>query len=229
MSFSSQSEKSCEKNISEYYEKLGNLEKISTIDTDLLDTITNQDIMKLHPLLSSYKMMDAGDETTTWDNYQYKVEPYYNNIDKSQSIYFYNKNEPYYELTNFFRSSIVIDNEEYPTVEHFYQSQKFPNNSEFQLRIKSMDRPSKAREIVYTPEFSNDFDNEWWSTVKDSVMLTGLRAKFGQNETLRKLLLDTKSKILIENSPCDNYWGCGSNHDGLNKLGKLLMQVRNEL
>ena len=74
MSSSNQIEKSCEKNISEYYEKLGKLEKISTIDSKILDRLKDTDIRKFHPLLSSYESMSAGDETTNWDNYQYKSQ-----------------------------------------------------------------------------------------------------------------------------------------------------------
>ena len=64
--------KSYEENISGYYEKLGKLEKISTIDSKVLDRLKDTYIRKFHPLLSSYESMSAGDETTNWDNYKYK-------------------------------------------------------------------------------------------------------------------------------------------------------------
>jgi len=43
------------------------------------------------------------------------------------------------------------------------------------------------------------------------------------------MLLDTRPAYLIENSPSDKYWGCGRDGSGQNKLGVLLMQVRDEL
>lgn len=35
--------------------------------------------------------------------------------------------------------------------------------------------------------------------------------------------------VLTEDAPMDRYWGAGKDGGGLNKLGKLLMQVRGEL
>ena len=67
-----------------------------------------------------------------------------------------------------------------------------------------------------------------WEQVKDDIMLQIIRAKF-QDETLRKLLLATGEAELIEgNTWNDTYWGVCRN-TGLNKLGKILMQVRTEL
>ena len=59
-------------------------------------------------------------------------------------------------------------------------------------------------------------------------MLTGLRKKFADPE-LRNLLLATGDEELIEgNYWGDTYWGV-CNGVGQNKLGKLLMQVREEI
>ena len=51
-----------------------------------------------------------------------------------------------------------------------------------------------------------------------------LRAKFSDPD-LRLRLLDTKDSRLEEASPTDMYWG----YKGKNRLGVLLMQVREEL
>jgi len=64
-----------------------------------------------------------------------------------------------------------------------------------------------------------------WDDKKDEVMLTGIRAKFSQNPELKKKLLDSGDSKLHENSPSDMYWGV----KGKDKLGKILMNVRNEL
>ena len=74
MSSSNQSSKSYEENIAEYYEKLGKIEKISITDSKLLEHLKNTDVKRIHPLLSSYELMQSGDETTEWDNYQYKYD-----------------------------------------------------------------------------------------------------------------------------------------------------------
>lgn len=68
-----------------------------------------------------------------------------------------------------------------------------------------------------------------WDSVKDGVMYEAIRAKFSQNEDIRKELLNTGDAELIEDSPIDFYWGWGSDRSGKNRLGKLLMKLRTEL
>lgn len=67
-----------------------------------------------------------------------------------------------------------------------------------------------------------------WEDIKDDVMLEGLYRKFADDE-LAEWLLDTGDEELIEgNWWGDRYWGV-CNGVGQNKLGKLLMKVREEL
>ena len=44
-----------------------------------------------------------------------------------------------------------------------------------------------------------------------------------------KKLLDSGDRILIENSWRDDFWGWGPSKDGANHLGKLWMEVRDEV
>ncbi len=60
-------------------------------------------------------------------------------------------------------------------------------------------------------------------------MLEAVRAKFTQHPDLKELLLSTGDAMLEENAPKDEEWGIGSNGRGKNKLGKILMRVRQEL
>ena len=60
-------------------------------------------------------------------------------------------------------------------------------------------------------------------------MYKALLAKFTQHSYLRKLLLETKERDLIEHSPYDSYWGDGGDGTGKNRLGILLMRLRHEL
>jgi ribA/ribD-fused uncharacterized protein len=60
-------------------------------------------------------------------------------------------------------------------------------------------------------------------------MHDALQAKLTQHEELKKLLIETKDKILIEHTENDSYWGDGGDGTGKNKLGKLLMKVREAL
>ena len=68
-----------------------------------------------------------------------------------------------------------------------------------------------------------------WEEVKDEVMLQALRMKFSQNPEITRELLATGDAIIIEHTRNDDYWADGGDGSGKNKLGILLMQVREEL
>lgn len=62
--------------------------------------------------------------------------------------------------------------------------------------------------------------------------------KFSQNDRLKGILLGTGSREIVEASPNDKVWGIGFDSEnalenkemwGVNKLGKALMRVREQL
>ena len=85
----------------------------------------------------------------------------------------------------------------------------------------------EAFQLVRVPE-NYAQRREDWKEVKDSVMLKALRAKFGQHQDLQELLLSTGDATLIEHTENDVYWADGGDGSGKNKLGQLLMKVRQE-
>ena len=68
-----------------------------------------------------------------------------------------------------------------------------------------------------------------WDNLKDNVMYEVIKAKFTQHGELRVLLVETNDAIIIEHTENDNYWGDGGDGKGKNRLGKILMKVREEL
>ncbi|WP_324760213.1 NADAR family protein [Sphingobacterium thalpophilum] len=141
------------------------------------------------------------------------------------TIYFYKNDEPFGFLSNFSPHPILLDNEVWKTVEHYFQANKFLDNN-VARKIKELDSPMKAasegrnrRNIIRSD----------WEEIKEQVMLKALLAKFLQHPKLRKQLLMTDNNILVEHTANDNYWADGGDGTGRNRLGKLLMQVRDEL
>ena len=61
------------------------------------------------------------------------------------------------------------------------------------------------------------------------MMYVALYAKFTQHSDLKKRLLGTGDRPLVEHTERDRYWGDGGEGRGENHLGKLLMNLRNEL
>ena len=128
----------------------------------------------------------------------------------------------YFFLSNFSPSPFRVDYVLFPTMEHYFQANKADNQNDY-LHIAYAPTPGEAKRLGRKIQLRPD-----WEEIKDNVMLTGLRKKFADPE-LRSFLMSTGDEELIEG----NYWG--DTHWGVctgvgqNKLGKLLMQVREEI
>ena len=56
-----------------------------------------------------------------------------------------------------------------------------------------------------------------------------LELKFTQHPRLGRMLLDTGSAQLVEDSPTDAFWGIGEDGQGRNELGLALMRLRDKM
>jgi ribA/ribD-fused uncharacterized protein len=139
-------------------------------------------------------------------------------------------------LSNFYPSVIVLDGIAYPAVEHAFQAQK-TLDAGLRQRIADASPTTRdpvgaaaakamGRRVALRPD---------WEDVKDDAMLACLRAKFSPScrsrENFPALLLATGDRELIEaNTWNDRVWGVDRRTGvGQNRLGILLMRVRDEL
>ena len=142
-------------------------------------------------------------------------------------IRFYNRDEPYYEFTNFYPAPVLVDGKLWPTTEHYFQAQKFIGTP-FTEVISNFQRPQEAFDLSRNPAVSL-WRRKDWEEVKVDVMRKALLAKFTQYRDLQQLLLGTRDRYLIEHSSQDNFWGNGGDDSGQNQLGLLLMEIRHDL
>lgn len=128
----------------------------------------------------------------------------------------------------------VYDGITYLTPENFYQAMKISRETkDFQAirqRIASVG-PGASKKLVR----QYPFDDDWWKTRENEVMLTALRHKFKADTQQGQRLLETGDTKIIELTNWhDNKWGdcvctrC-QNKPGENRLGKMLMQIRDEI
>lgn len=143
------------------------------------------------------------------------------------TIYFYNRGEPYYEFTNFAMYSVWIDEKRWPTTEHYFQAQKFVGTP-YEQAIRDLTTPREAFDFSRNPEVHRWRRNDW-EQVKEDIMKKALLAKFTQHHELNLKLLSTRNRELVEHTSNDRYWGDGGDGNGQNRLGYLLMSVREEL
>ncbi|HEX2898907.1 MAG TPA: NADAR family protein [Bacteroidia bacterium] len=146
-------------------------------------------------------------------------------MSQKEEIKFYSVGAPYGEFSCFAVYPIRVKGKIWPTTEHYFQAQKFAGTSQ-ELAIQKAATPMKAAELGRTKKIRV---RPTWDNVKDNIMLEAMRAKFSQHAELKTLLLATEDANLVEHTETDAYWGDGGDGKGLNKLGKILMKVREEL
>ncbi len=140
-------------------------------------------------------------------------------------VLFYTPRDDYGAFSNFSKHGIEMAGTWYRTVEHYFQSQKF-DNRDYRERIRTARTPKDAATLGRSRKLRLRRD---WETVKDSIMFDAVLKKFETHDEIRDLLLSTGDEKIIENAPGDYYWGCGKDGTGKNKLGLILMAVRERL
>ncbi|AIN72535.1 NADAR family protein [Flavobacterium psychrophilum] len=140
-------------------------------------------------------------------------------------IKFYKVNEPYGFFSNFSPHPIYINNERWNSVEHYFQASKF-DNIEIREKIQAIESPMQ---VAIEGRDKKNIIRDDWEMVKEEIMYSALLCKFYQHPKLMKELLLTKDSLIIEHTKNDNYWGDGGDGKGKNRLGLLLMKVREEI
>lgn len=127
------------------------------------------------------------------------------------------------EFSNFTPSEFTLNDKTWRTVEHYFQAMKFEGteNEEF---IRNLQKPGQAKKWGRQLPLRSD-----WEDIKIEVMKKALHAKFTQNQPMLEVLLSTGDRKIVEESKFDSYWGCGPHRDGVNMLGKLIMELRSEV
>lgn len=143
--------------------------------------------------------------------------------DKKEPILFYERE--FYTFSNF--SSFVIEWEGklYMTSEHVYHSEKF-RDEEMKELIRTTRSAHDALHLAYA---NKDKYRPDWNDVRIGIMRKILHVKVSQHPYVKKKLLESGDRELIEDSWRDSFWGWGPNKDGANHLGKLWMEVRAEV
>lgn len=151
-------------------------------------------------------------------------------LDNDKQVFFYEQD--FYVLSNFSAFNLKWNGHTFPTSEHAYQWEKFPLLARDEIgdyiRDRILQAPS-AHEAFKLAEKWKRFRRPEWDKVKVVVMRALLRAKAEQHEYVRRKLLQTGDRELIENSWRDDFWGWGPERNGTNMLGKLWMEIRSEL
>src|SRR5262245_49912148 len=117
-------------------------------------------------------------------------------------LYFGRDREQFGFLSHFHPSPIVVDNEKWLTVEHYYQAQK-ASNPAYKQAIRATAHPGLAKRLAAHPNAPRRISQQsWfrkngeqprsdWHEVKLDIMRCADYAKFTQNADLGSLLAAT--------------------------------------
>jgi ribA/ribD-fused uncharacterized protein len=143
----------------------------------------------------------------------------------AMAICFFSQSETHREFSNFAPLGIDLDDARWPTVEHYYQAQKFAD-PQLRKTIRKAEKPVIAKSLADKNKAAIRPD---WDAVKDEVMYRAVKRKFELHAQLRELLLATGAEEIVESAPNDYYWGVGREGTGQNRLGKIIERIRAEL
>lgn len=131
----------------------------------------------------------------------------------------------FYCFSNFSAFAVRWRDELWMTSEHAYQAAKFEDAA---LRAQVRQALSAHDAKVIAHEFDR-FKFAHWHEARMPIMLGILRAKLNQHDFVRRRLIETGDREIVEDSPKDAYWGWGPDQQGENRLGKLWMRLRSEI
>lgn len=146
-------------------------------------------------------------------------------LDTQERVCFYEQD--FYPFSNFSCFQVRWFTRTFAASEYVYHWEKFARTA-----------PHIADMIEFAPSAHDAFKiaereassrRDDWLNVRVDIMREILRAKVEQHEYVRRKLLATGDRELVENSWRDDFWGWGPNRDGQNMLGKLWMEIRSEI
>ncbi|KAF2016183.1 DUF1768-domain-containing protein [Aaosphaeria arxii CBS 175.79] len=155
-------------------------------------------------------------------------------------MYFWRPHERYGYMGQWYESEWEVDGATYATAEMWMMVGKARlfGDEDIARQILSTTDPKLHRALGRQVE---RFDEKVWNKEKYRIVVEGNYLKFTKSkdaDELRKMLLATGDRELVEASPRDRIWGIGFGEKnagknryrwGLNLLGKALMDVRKRL
>ena len=155
-------------------------------------------------------------------------------------IGFFHENEEYGCFSNWYPAEFDYAGRHFANSEQFMMYHKVLMFRKYDLAEQIMNTSDPARCKRIAGQKFPEFDSYLWEKTCLTIVKRGVKAKFVQNDDIQETLLKTDSALLAECSPYDRKWGIGidikdpdrldiSKWKGKNLLGRILMEVREEL
>jgi len=159
---------------------------------------------------------------------------------KLEIIGFYHEYDDFGCFSNWYPAEFDYGREHYVNSEQFMMAQKVLTFRQYELANQIMDTIDPAAQKKLGGTHFKEFNSEIWESISYRTVRRAVLAKFKQNPEIMEILLGTGNALLAECSANDTKWGIGidiNNPDykdaskwrGKNYLGRILMEVREEL
>jgi protein tyrosine phosphatase/predicted NAD-dependent protein-ADP-ribosyltransferase YbiA (DUF1768 family) len=145
----------------------------------------------------------------------------------NRCLLFSPEHKNYFFLCNDFPSPLEFDKLHYTCATSAYEAQKFFHRRDLMERFQAL---NAQQAFAFSAEKHLEKHPGWYAK-REETMCHVLRAKFGQNIPLQRLLLLTADAYLSFHTPIkamDPFWTDDSDGSGANRFGQLLMAIRNE-
>ena len=154
-------------------------------------------------------------------------------------ICFHNPDEENGYLSNWYLSQFSVDEITFSSMEQYMMYKKAVCFQDYDTADRILETEDVSQIKKLGRKVSN-YDENSWNGVRQIAVYRGLLEKFGQNDELKKLLLETGDSVLAECAVKDRIWGIGLSMTdpdrldrvcwkGQNLLGYALMMVRETL
>jgi ribA/ribD-fused uncharacterized protein len=137
-------------------------------------------------------------------------------------------------LSNMYGVDVEYKGDVYPSLEHAYQAAKF-KSKKLRTKIRNVKYPGEAKRLAKELTEAGHRRSDW-QEVNIKIMRILLRKKFSKDHVTKlwvRLKNTGDAKLIEGNSWHDTFWGMHRYQDGKlrgkNVLGKLLMELRDEL
>lgn len=139
-------------------------------------------------------------------------------------------------LSQWFPAPFTVGDTVFATAEHYMMWRKARLFDDARVAAGVLEDPDPRRAKACGREVAG-FDAPRWEAHRFDIVVEGNVAKFGAHDDLRRYLLGTGDRVLVEASPYDAVWGIGLAADhpdarhpdrwpGQNLLGLALMRTR---
>lgn len=118
-----------------------------------------------------------------------------------------------------------LEDQRWPTAEHYYQAMKYPGRPRF-AEIRQAPDAATARKLGrgWLKRPRSD-----WKKIRTVVMTRALYIQCRTHADFAEALLGTGDQPIREMSQYDYFWGRGRDQRGHNHYGRVLMDIRRKL